>query len=200
MGPTGPTGPQGPQGSPGVTGPAGGVGNATGIVFGDSAPTMGVTNVSDVIYQLKAALAPGSTAPGAATFAINTISRTHYVPGVAGRQVSNATGFVGIGALVFDPRDYVPGIQGYAQHVKFQAVLQSASGVTATLQLYNLSVGTGVSGSQVYSSQSVPTYVVSPDLSLPSSRQIYEVQLAIAGMTSADQATVDMAGLEISHG
>jgi hypothetical protein len=169
--------------------------------FPDFAPTLGVQNVSEAIYRLKSAMAPGSTgAPGVTNYYVNTIARYHYIPGVAGKEVSNATGFVGIGALTFNPQDFVPGVPSFPQHVKFQAIMETATGVTATLQLYNLSVGTGVSGSELFTTYAVPTYASSPDLSLPSGPQLYEVQLRIQAGTSTDQAVVKMARLEISHG
>lgn len=169
--------------------------------FPDFAPTLGVQNVSEALYRLKSALAPGSTgAPGVTNYYVNTIARYHYIPGVAGVEVSNATGFVGVGALVFNPNDYNPGVPSAPQHVKFQAILETATGVTATLQLYNLSVGTGISGSQLYTTYGTPTFVASADLSLPNAHQLYEVQLRVQAGTSTDQATVKMARLEISHG
>jgi hypothetical protein len=191
------------QGVVGPTGPAGsgGANNATQVAFGDYAPTLGASNVYDALYRVKAALAPGSTgAPGVTAYTVNTISRYHYVPGVAGKEVSNATGFVGVGAIAFDPNDYVPGVPSFPQHVKFQAVMETATGVTATLQLYNLSVGTGVSGSELYTTYGTPTFVASADLTLPNAHQLYEVQLRVQAGTSTDQATVKMARLEISHG
>jgi hypothetical protein len=182
------------QGSPGVA-------NATGVVISDFAPTMGFTNVQGAIYALKSVLAPGSTpTAGLTAYTINTVARYHYMPGVAGKQVSNSTGYVGIGGFQFNPSNYYPGVASQPQHVKFQAIMETATGVTASLQLYNLSVGTGISGSQLYTTNPVPTFAASADLSLPVSDTIYEVQLKIQAGTSTDQAVVKMARLEISHG
>ena len=135
---------------------------------------MGYTNVQGAIYALKSVLAPGSTpTAGLTAYVINTVARYHYVDGAAGKQVSSATGYVGIGGFLFNPSDYYPGIPSQPQHVKFQAIMETATGVTASLQLYNLSVGTGMSGSQLYTTNSGPTFVVSSDLSLPVSNTLY---------------------------
>ena len=193
---TGVTGPTGPAGG-------GGGGDASGIAAVDVDPAFGYTNVQGALDLFKGVLNPVPT--GGGSFDPSNIMRKTYVAGVQGRHSSAATGYVAVGSIRFDPADYRPSIPESApvvQHVNFGALLETSSGLTGTIQLFDLSVGTGVPASLLSTTISTPTYVISPDLGLTAGVD-YEVQIKLGssatGPTGADEVVVKQARLEISH-
>lgn len=194
----GPTGPVGPVGLRGATGPAGttvtGAGN---ILFVDSAPTFSAQNVQDALDAVKNVLVPGSVASG---FNVQVFSRSEYVIGVAGRQISNnPSGYTGVGAIVFSPLNYHPSSPTAAFQANFQAVLETNTGLTGTARLVDLTTGTPVLNSDVYQSASIPTLVQSSALSFPQEERIYEVQMKVAGTAPDGQMVMKMARLTLRY-
>jgi len=177
-----------------------------GEVFAtDFVPTFGYSDVQGAIDKVKAVLNPAPTGGGAPV--VHTVVRRHYVVGVAGLQSSSATGFVAVGALSFQPEDYRPTVPTPVlspQHVQFGALIESAGGLTGAVRLFDLSVGTGVPGSVLATTDSVPTYILSSDLALATGSVQYEVQALLGssptGPTGADAVVVKLAQLEVTHG
>ena len=177
---------------------------ASGVSAEDGTPPFGFTNVQGALDGIKSVLVPTPT--GGGSLIPLTLSRRLYIPGIQGRQSSSATGFVGVGAIRFDPADYrptvPPGGSPALKHVRFGALIESSGGLTGTVRLYDLSVATGVPDSVLASTVSTPTYVLSPDLDL-SADVDYEVQVSLGssatGPTGADEVVVKMARLEVEH-
>jgi hypothetical protein len=149
---------------------------------------------------------PGVTGAGGVLtgYTMQTFTRKHYIVGVSGRESTSATGFTTLGAMRFDPEDYRPSVpSGGDQHIKFAATFRSSAGLTGTLQLFNVGVGTAVDGSILATTTSTPTYMATSDLSISTGPQNFEVQgklgSSATGPTGSDVVLVNMARVEITH-
>lgn len=104
---------------------------------------------------------------------------------ISGSQETNSSGFTAIGTAIFDPSILWSGNTKVTRGIKFQAVLEATSGVTAEIQLYNISAGAAVTSSALSTSANIPTIVegtltIGASPNIPNSQQIYEVQLRIS--------------------
>ena len=86
-------------------------------------------------------------------------------------------------------------------HVRFGAGFNSSSGLTGSVQLYDLSIGTPVSDSLLSTTAGTPTYMVSPDLGITGGS--FEIQSKLGssatGPAGSDVVLVNLARLEIHH-
>jgi hypothetical protein len=191
----------------GVTGPGGGGGGAaTDITAIDTLPAFGFADVQEGLDKIKGVLNPGVTGAGGVLtgYSMQTFTRRHYIVGVSGKESTSATGFTTLGAMQLDTEDYRPSVpSGGSQHVQFAATFRSSAGLTGTVQLYDVGVGTAVDGSILATTTSTPTYMATSDLSISTGPQNLEVQgklgSSATGPTGADAVLVNMARIEIYH-
>lgn len=116
---------------------------------------------------------------------VHLVPMIHPFTGSTGFQSTSSSGFTGVGVISFDPSALFNTNTKIVRSIKFEAILESSSGVTSEIQLYNLSVGSIVTGSVLSSSSNSPavvsaTLTVAAAPNVPNSQQIYEIQLRIS--------------------
>ena len=101
----------------------------------------------------------------------------------------------------FDPSALLVPTGGLVRTIVFEAILWATAGMTAELELWNVTTGAAVVGTLLATANVVPTKVSSIDLAvpavLPNSPQLYELRLRIsAGVPGPlDRAFVSQARL-----
>lgn len=115
---------------------------------------------------------------------------------VAGVASTNQTSFVGLGVTPFDPSKFF-GTPVFT----FVAMLEATTGMTAQIQLYDLTAGAVVASSVMTTTNTSTTKLASIALALPNTEHIYEVQIRIsAGSPGAsDRATCKHARIDVSY-
>ena len=174
-GPTGPTGPAGPAGTPGATGPTG--------PTGDTGPT--------------------PPWPGAFTQLVSGAGTTVNLPTniniVSGIQSSGDTAWSAIGAINFAKNDYTR--DGYTTTVNFRAILETTSGLTGSIRLYNLTAGSPLATSLMSTASSSPV-LLSSDITSEAyaTSQLYEIQIKLTGSPlPTDQIICKLADLSLTY-
>jgi hypothetical protein len=141
--------------------------------------------------------------PGQAVFAVlkngNVVARfasqqAAPISLLAGVGSTAQTSFQGIGAVPIDPTRYLG-----SPTFTFVAMLEATSGMTAAIQLYDLTAGAVVSGS-LLTTTSTTTTKLTGSVTLPSAEHIYEVQIRISAGTpgSSDRATCKCARVDVT--
>lgn len=110
--------------------------------------------------------------------------------GVAGIARTNSTSFVALGIVALDPTKFFGSPQYF-----FKASLEVTGGLTAAIQLYDLTAGAVVSGSLVTTTSATPILLASSALTFARSLRLYEVQARISVGTPgvSDQLTCKIA-------
>ncbi|HVI42662.1 MAG TPA: hypothetical protein VM577_18580 [Anaerovoracaceae bacterium] len=161
------------------------------------------TTTGDLKYQGT------SGTPSILTRADGTV---HLVPlivnysGTTGVQSVGVSTFTGIGVSSFDPSAIFSTNGKVTRTIKYVVVLEGSTGVTAEIQLYNLSAGAIVTGSLLSTSNNSPTLLsgtltVGASPNVPNSAQLYEVQLRISSPSSpavSDRAICKMAYIQVT--
>lgn len=136
----------------------------------------------------------------------------HLIPLITPVAASNGqwsvgvTAFTGIGVVSFDPSALFSTNGKITRSISFTAVLEASSGVTAQIQLFNITAGSAVTGSLLSTSNNAPSIVsgvltVGSSPNLVNSLQVYEVQLRISLPTNpavTDRAICKMANLQVT--
>lgn len=120
-----------------------------------------------------------------------------YVPAITGRQQTASIIADERGVISFNPALY-KAVSGFTRSIIFAAELEAAvAGQSCYLELYNLT--DAVSVVTLNTAQTLPTRVVSSELSLPQSSKLYSVRLWRVGGSGSEQVACKMARFEVSY-
>jgi hypothetical protein len=132
-----------------------------------------------------------------------------HIPGFAGTVSTQETAGGGqvIGCFSFNPSGYAPASASVQREIRFRAILEATSGMTAQLILYNRSAAAAVTGGTLSAADPGPKDVLSSALSvgasplLPDTTQLYELRLRISSGSPgpSDFAICKGAALEIHY-
>jgi hypothetical protein len=116
----------------------------------------------------------------------------------AGITSTNSTTFVSAGTFEFDPTAIKAAQSGLTTVLR---VVAETTGPVMTIQLYNLTTASVVTGSTLTTSSTTPVSLQTGDLTsnLASSLDVYQVQIEMAGGGGpSDEVTLDMATLKVT--
>ena len=194
-GPTGSIGPQGVTGVPGVTGATGPQG-ATGP-FGGPPGIQGSPGVTGATGPIgPAGSGGGGGAPGATAVQTGYNYGNYLIaPIFTDNPSTSSNTFVAAGTFEFDPT--VITAPNGTRTITLRTVAET-TGPLMTIQLWNYTTATNVPSSTLTTTSTVPTAIITMDLTsnLTSGNAIYQVQIKMATGTRADQVKLDMATLK----
>jgi len=122
---------------------------------------------------------------------------------VAGLRETNAVVQTGQSQVSFDPSTLATASGGLTRTIRLQATVWATFGMTAEIELYNLTDAGAVATTLLTTASTVPVLLESPDLAvpatLPNAARIYELRLRIsAGVPGpADRAFLSQARLQV---
>lgn len=110
---------------------------------------------------------------------------------------TNSTTFVSAGTFEFDPT--VLTAANGTRTIELRVVAETTTPLM-TIQLYNLTTASVVSGSTITTSSTVPVSLQTGDLTtdLASSLDVYQVQIKMASGGPSDEITLDMATIKVT--
>lgn len=125
-------------------------------------------------------------------------------PIVSGYQSTSSASYSGVGAVSFDPSVLFSGNSKIIRSLVFQTIIESTTGVTSRVRLFNLTTSLPVTGTELSTSANTPT-LLSTSLTvggnLASIQQLYEVQLQITvpvTPTTSDRAVCKSGSIKVS--
>jgi hypothetical protein len=137
---------------------------------GTSGQSLQIDNIGDIVWA-DFSFPAGFSDQVAASF-VDSIRETDQVVATAQSVVR------------FDPSQLIAPGSGIIRTITFEALLWASAGMTAEIELYNLTDGTAVAGTLLTTTGTVPTAVVSGNLAvpavLPNAARDYEVRLRIS--------------------
>ena len=118
------------------------------------------------------------------------------VPIFANITNTASTTFVSAGTFEFNPTE-ITAANG-TRTIKLRLIAHT-TGVSMTIQLFNLNTNTTVAGTTFNTSATVPTTIISGDISaaLTNGLAAYQVQILMVSGGVSDRVTLDMASLRI---
>ena len=142
---------------------------------------------------------PGILSDGTGNVPLLPISLSYTL--LTGVQTADSSIFSGLGARELDPSSLFSGNSKISLTVEFRALVETTTGVTAEIRLYNLDTGSAVTGSTLTTSNNYPTLLsstltVGTAPNLVNGSQNYELQLRISSPGSpgvTDRAICKMA-------
>ncbi len=124
----------------------------------------------------------------------------------SGTESLSTNTFTAIGTISFDPSSLFAGDDEIVRLITFEAIVESTSGVTAEIRLYNITDGVTVTGSTLSSSANSPTKIsailtVGSSPNLVNGSRLYEAQFRISspsGPAITDRANCKLSQLSVS--
>ena len=110
---------------------------------------------------------------------------------------TNSTTFVSAGTFEFDP---TPITSVHGSTTMSLRVVAQTTGPVMTIQLYNLTTASVVTGSTLTTSSTIPVTLATGDLSanMASTLDVYQIQIEMAAGGPSDQVTLSMATLKVT--
>lgn len=155
-------------------------------------PQYDATSNQEALDAIKGLLAPGGT--------LLTNTQKQRIVLVAGSQSTNDTTYTSVSTFDFDPSEFYPSMTPTATiQIIFKVAIETTSGLTGYIRLYNQTLGSAVTSSELSTSSGTSVILTSSTLTMPTSTNIYEVHIRLDGVPApTDLITCKLAQLEIS--